>query len=361
MLETREITIGIQRTNNPDHLPKLIKWKTEPMIRNHSIKATIKEILQVSKVLDVVKVGIVGEPATGKTTLAKTLAHLIHKTSEVPFAVRVFGEDEFLNLQKTLDDLAPANYVLIFDDLSFLTGKATKRQIEEVKNVVTKIRHLREDVKIILIYDYHYTLGLDKYLRQANFRYFTSVGSSEGENMLKIVGVKYARKIQEFQKMFVQMTTKHKATFRIGPKEPFTYNYKNPFVPCLFFNNYKLRYTVFPLRTWIEPICSICTEGDKDMHSTVPILQFIQECEAKLGKGSFLAAIRIKLFTNGVNVYSHTISRAMKYLDKALEKKLISMEELATEYKLELSKARLKAKLDGVLADEPIQPSNVSS
>lgn len=95
--------------DSKEHRPTLTKWKTEPMVRIHSIRATVKEILQVSKALDVVKVGIVGEPSTGKTTLAKVLAHLIHKMSEIPWAVRVFGEEEFLNMRQTLESLEPAN------------------------------------------------------------------------------------------------------------------------------------------------------------------------------------------------------------------------------------------------------------
>src|SRR3989304_2227762 len=79
-----------------EHRPTVTKWKGEPMIRVHSIRATVKEILQVSKALDVVKVGIVGEPATGKTTLAKVLAHLVHKMSDIPWAVRVFGISDIL-------------------------------------------------------------------------------------------------------------------------------------------------------------------------------------------------------------------------------------------------------------------------
>lgn len=345
-LELQEVLLP-QEVDAKEHRPTLTKWKTEPMIRVHSVRATVKEILQVSKALDVVKVGIVGEPSTGKTTLAKVIAHLVHKMSELPWAVRVFGEEEFLNMQKTLEALEPANYILIFDDLSFLTDR---KKIEEVKQAITKIRHLREDVRVILIYDYHYTLGLDKYLRQANFRFFTGVGSSEDDNMLKIVGTKYQGRIKDFQEKFVEMTTKFKCSFRIGPKKWFSYNYKNPFVVALFFNNSRLRYVIFPTREWIDPICSICSAATgKLVHSEISVDQFKKESEAKFGPQVFIAAIKLKLFSNGMNVYSSAVVSAQKYLNRAMEKKLISFEELATSYGLTITKTKLRKKLDGVL------------
>lgn len=347
-LEQLEVVPITQEEATKDHRPTITKWKGEPMIRIHSLRATVKEILQVAKALDVVKIGIIGEPSTGKTTLALLLAHLIHKMSDIPWAVRNFGEEEFLDMKGTLEKLEPANYILYFRDLSFL---ADKRRLEEVKACVTKIRHLKSDVKIILIYDYHYTLGLDKYLRQANFRYFTSLGSSEFDNMVKIVGTKYAPRIQDFAEKFVEMTTRSKCTFRIGPQKFFSYNYKSPFVVCLFYNNSRLRYVIFPTREWLDKICSLCSSAaGKLLNSEISVSQFREESESKFGPGTFQAAIKLQLFANGMNVYASSVVSAQKYLTRALEKKLISLEELATNYGLTITKTKLRKKLDGVLA-----------
>ena len=364
MIETEEILpLGDSLESKKEHRPTITKWKGEPMIRVHSLKATVKEILQVAKVLDVVKVGIVGDPSSGKTTLAMVLAHLIHTMSmkeefgSIPFAFRVFGEEEFLNLKETLNSLEPVNYIIYFHDLSFLSDK---KAIEEVKNAITKIRHLKSDVKIILLYDYHYLLGLDKYLRQANFRYLTSLGTSETENAVSLTGAKYAGKVKDFQEKFVEMTTRHKCTFRIGPNKYFSYNYKNPFVPCLFFNNAKLRYVIFPKREWIEPICSVCSASSgKLIHSQVPIDQFIVETEKKFGTQSVEAALKILLFQNGMNTYSRHIVATLRYLERAGQKKLISLDELAIKKGLTINKTKLRKKLDGVLNDEPTQEKNI--
>uniref|UniRef100_A0AAT9JAR2 ORF76 n=1 Tax=Nitrosopumilaceae spindle-shaped virus TaxID=3065433 RepID=A0AAT9JAR2_9VIRU len=353
----RHVEVQLQ---NPDHLskknaPTVIKWKGCDMIRNHSLRAAITEILNTTKSLDVVKVGIVGEPSTGKTSLAKTCAHLIHKMSEslgcVPFAYREFGEEEFYDMKGTLEALDPANYILYFHDLSFL---ANKKAIEEVKNAVTKIRHLKNgDYKIILIYDYHYTLGLDKYLRQANFRFFTSIGSSEKENMINIVGTRYTSKIEDFEKKYVEMTSKQKCTFAFAAKGFFIYNYKNPFVVCLFFNNSSLRYVIFPVREWIDKICSICSLANKKLYfSEIPVDQFINETNKKFTEYVVRATCKLIMMENGINVYSKPIVTCKKYLYKALDKKEISLEDIATHYGFKITRTKLKKMLDGVLSDD---------
>lgn len=339
-----------------DVRPAIIKWRDQDMIRQHSLRATVKEILASLQVLDVIKIGIIGDPSTGKSSLEDTLAHLIHKMSPIPFSVRALGEEEFMNLEAYLASLPPSNYVLKFRDLSFLKGKYGAKKIEELKQANTKIRHLPggKDVKIVLIYDYHYTMGLDKYLRQANFRYFTSVGSSEKENMVDIVGKKYEDVIANFSSMYVQMTTSedHLAKYMIG-KKPFFYKYKNPFVPALFWNNASLRTVVFPLRTWIDPICSICTIGDNPhLQSEISIEQFKADRDKAFGEGPYTTAIRLKLFINGKTTYSPTVVQALRDLDRSLETKLVNLEEVAVAYGIEITKTKLKKKPAEVIGEK---------
>ena len=147
------------------------------------------------------------------------------------------------------------------------------------------------------------------------------------------------------------MTTKFRCTFRIGPKKFFAYNYKNPFVNCIFFNNQRLRYVIFPQREWIDKICSVCSSASGQLlKSEIPIDQFKKESEVKFGPQVFEAAVKLKLFANGMNVYAKSVVAAQRYLDRALEKKLISLEELATNYGFEVTRTKLRKKLDGVLA-----------
>jgi len=349
MIRTQLKTLQVEKSSDR-HVPKVLKWKGVNMIRIHSLRATVREIIQVSKSLDVVHIGIIGNPGTGKSETAKTLCHLIHKMAEVPFAIRIFGKNDLLNFEETLKTLTPANYVLVFDDVSFLGAGASKKQIEFVKQAMTEIRHLEggKDVKIITILNYHYTLGLDKYLRQADFRYFTSIGSSEMDNMEKIVGSKNMKKVRDFQVRFTKAIVKGFYTHRIGPKETFAYKYREPFIPLLFYNNSDLRAIVSPLRQWIEKVCSLCSQGSS---SLISVKQFTEESIAKFGEDTFRTCVKHILMLNGMNTHSRKVVTASRYLDRALEKKVINLEELAVSLGLTITNVRLRKPLDGVLAE----------
>jgi hypothetical protein len=284
-----------------DHRPVLTHWKGVPMVRVHSIQATARQIMNSTKSIDVVKIGIVGEPSTGKTSLAQTLAHLFHKISKEEkreeYAVRSFDRDDFMNLDQTFGSLSPTNYIMRFQDLSFLGAGATKKEIDQVAKTVTEIRHLKnqKDVKVILIYDYHYSKGFPKYLRQANFRFFTSLGSEEYENMEKIVGGKYRAKLDHFKRMQTEILKRQKASFLLG-KKWFTYSYKNPFVPCLFYDEDALRFVVFPLREWIDKTCSICsTADDPHTNSEVSPSEFMKETLEKYPPQNVDSALKVIL------------------------------------------------------------------
>jgi len=332
-------------------VPIVTTWRGIKMIKSHSIRATVKEIVQFSKSLDVVKIGIIGNQHTGKSTMSVMLAHLIHTMSPIPFAIRVFDKESLLDFQATLKSLTPANYVLVFTDVSFMGATAGKKQIEMVKQAMTQIRHLPggQDVKIITIMEYHYTLGLDKYLRQSDFRYFTSIGSSELENMERIVGSKYMSKILQFQRMYQKAVAKGFFSFRLG-QNAFGYKYRNPFIPSLFFDNSSLRYVVSPTREWIDPTCSICDfASNPSMESVISADQVRDEGYSKFTPQVFKSALKHKLLLNGLTTYSSPIVQAERYIDRVLMKKSISLTQLADVCKLSLTKTRLDKKLEGVL------------
>ena len=108
-------------------VPATMDWKNAKMVRIHSVRAATKEILNMSKNLDVVKINIIGSPSTGKSTLAETLGHLCHTLADIPYTVKRFTRDDLLNFEETLATLQPTNHILIFDDISFLTSSASER------------------------------------------------------------------------------------------------------------------------------------------------------------------------------------------------------------------------------------------
>ena len=62
-------------------------------------------------------------------------------------------------------------------------------------------------------------------------------------------------------------------------------------------------------------------------------------------------AVKLKLFTLGYTTHSRTVVQAFRYLDKALQTKIITMDDIAKRMDLPETKTKLKKKLDGVLTD----------
>jgi len=323
-------------------LPSIIKWKGVNMVRQHSFLAAVNEIVMWAEEIDVTRIGIVGDMHSGKSTMAEAIAHAIHKKSKVGWAVRKLYEKDLMDFEATLKNFQPANYIMIFDDVSFLDAKHNKKSISQVKEAVTKIRHLEggKDVKIILIYNYHYTMGLDKYLRQADFRFFTTVGSSERENMESIVGGKKMKLVDYFAKMRQQGITKKYFGIMMPDKKFFKYDWRKPWIPVLFYNNSSLRMLVSPTRPWLDPICSICSDAD-GKESEVNVTQFIEEYK-KVYPQHYLNSIKQMLKEQGMNTYGKTYISSRRFLDKALEMKTFRPEDLALALGLEVKYRRLR-------------------
>ena len=97
------------------HKPKVIKWKGVTMVAAHSFIASVKEIITHSEEIDVVRVGILGEMHSGKSTIALSIAHAFHTYSKIPFVVKVLYREDLQKFKETLRKLPPANYFIIFD------------------------------------------------------------------------------------------------------------------------------------------------------------------------------------------------------------------------------------------------------
>jgi hypothetical protein len=224
----------------------------------------------------------------------------------------------------------------------------------KIEQSETEVRHVIGDHKIVLIYNYHYTRGLIKFLRQADFRYFTTVGSEEMENMENIVGKGNMWLVKHLARATKQKTKDGKRVhYFLSPrsykKHIYTYKLRNPFIPTLFYDNSSLRFIVTPTREWLDPICSICTQGDHTK-SQVDVPLFCKQSEEKFGnKVSWVGVIKQLLKEQGVNTYGSKYTQMRRYLDRALEMKQFNLNDLAVHYGLTVTKTRLNKKLDGVL------------
>lgn len=338
----------IQHTGNKKKVDTVVTtaWKNSRMIIQHSVRAAVREILNLSQSLDVVKVNIIGSPSTGKTTLALTLTHLCHKMADIPYNVKVYGREDLLNFENVLAQLQPTNHIMVFDDISFLSATAGKRQIEKIQKAFTEIRHLPggKDVKIIAIFNFHYNMAVSKYMRQSDYFLYTSVGSSELENTLALVGKKYQKKILEFRRILQSALTKHKYKFMLGKKrdKPFIYTWRKPFAPVLFWNNDTLRIIVSPERKWIDPICTVCANSKPgEVIKQLADLKQFDEDSKRFGKSILRQALKIKLFSMGVETYSKRVRQAMSWLDTQMSESTFDVEALAEFYDLKEKKTRL--------------------
>jgi len=326
-------------------VPFTITWNNAKMIRMHSIRAAVREILNLSIALDVVKINIIGPPSTGKTECARTIGHLCHDLGKIPYAVKILNRNDLLNIEETLATLQPTNHVLIFEDISFLNASAGKRHIDIIQRAFTEIRHLPggQDVKIIAIFNFHYNMAVPKYLRQSDFFIYTAIGSSELENTQNIIGKRYTRKILEFRKICQQALTTGKYAFEFAKsKFTFTYPYRNPFAPLLFYNNDTCRVIVFPKREWIQPACPTCTHSSiRPVKKEMDLKTFDDDVRSRFGERIVRSALRIKLFNIGVNTYPKRVKQCMKYVEEYMKLHNHDPEQMADYYGLRDEPTRL--------------------
>jgi len=349
-LKTVEVVIDEKPKLPGRNLPKVMKWLGVNMIRNHSFIAAIKEVIEVSKESDAVRVGIIGETHTGKTTMAEAIAHVIHTESDIHFEVKMFTKKELLDFKNTIANLKPTNHILIFDDVSFLAAITTKKNIDMVQQALTEIRHLEggRDIKVISILNYHYMKGLPPYLRQSDFKFYTSMGSSEMKNVEETVGTGKMNTVFKFQKLFTHARVRKYYSLRIGPKEKFKYLYKNPFILALFWNNDSLRLIVSPERKFMQKICSTCS-GSSEI--SISVKTFIEEGNTKFDPWTFKAAAKQHFLIAGMNTYGAKMVQAFRYIDRAREMQVIRLDDLAKELHLTIRRTKLQKKLEGVLLE----------
>jgi len=337
MSETVEYARFSPQGKKKVEVPVTLDWKNAKMVRIHSIRAAVREILNMSQSLDVVKVNIVGTPSTGKTTLAETIGHLCHDLGEIPYTVKKFTRDDLLDFETTLSKLQPTNHVLIFDDISFLSATAGKRHLDSIQKSFTEIRHLPggQDVKIISIFNFHYNMAVSKYLRQSDFFIYTSIGSSELDNTIGVVGKKYLQTLLNFRRIFQQAITKKEFVFELGKKgQRFTYKFRQPFAPALFWNNDTCRFVVFPQREWIEPVCPKCTQAVATPSVEMDIKKYDETVRSQFGISVVRQALRIKLFNMGVNTFSKNVKRCAQWSEEYMKKNGFNAEQLADFYNL---------------------------
>ena len=324
--------------------PAVIFWKGVRMVANHSIRSVAREIVSMSHNQDFVAINFIGKQGTGKTELMKTLAHLIHEGTKLNYNINYFGRAQMLDLEETVKSLTPTNQIIIMDDIAFLNATATSQQIHQIENVMGVIRHLPggKDVKIILMKSFQYSKSLPPFLRQNDATFISSVDDNEIENLETLLGKKYHHKINDLKRMRVEAKISDEKdnsyfTYKLGTRgEKVTYKSREPFLPFLYSNQISCRVIVSPLRTWIKPICHICSPVQTSSPESIKSLEvFMADFVPKFGgEANAKAAVKIKLIQQGINCYSPRIVQGVRYIEQFLDMKAFSLEDLATAFEL---------------------------
>ncbi len=333
---------------NPQHIPN----KGADMIRNHSIMAAVNDIVQAISGAELISVNIIGKQDTGKTTLAKAVAHLVHSMSEIPFKINILGKKELINLEDTVANLTPTNQIIVFDDASFLGSNATKKEIDMISSVLSTIRHLPggKDVKIVLIKNFHYTKAIPPFLRQNNFTFISSVDTNEVKNLVDMLGVKYSGLIDQLSNLRTEALISHTFSFTLDKKKnKFKYISKEPFLPYIYSNGRASWIVVAPKREWIQPICSICATSE-GLQSQVDVKQWAKEFDEKF-PGISKNIVKQALRDLGIDSYSKPYVAARRYFYNGLDLKQFNIEDIAVAYDLKPTITKLRKKPSGVLIE----------
>ena len=98
----KEVALQGSTPKKNKFLPTVTKWKGVDMIRQESFLAEVREIVNWAEEIDVTRIGIIGDMHSGKTTMAETIAHVIHKESKLSWAVKILYEKDLMDFENTL-------------------------------------------------------------------------------------------------------------------------------------------------------------------------------------------------------------------------------------------------------------------
>ena len=326
-------------------IPTIIKWgkwkgKPVKLVRGHSINSCVSDILEFNKRRNFIKLNIVGQSGSGKTSLMKLLSHQLHSANKDNglYEVKFFKDDDLANFKATVQGLSNSNQILCFDDLSGLVENHGKSALQRLKAELTTVRHINdlEDRKIIAMFSFHSQKMLDKQVRISNFSFYTDCELEEISYLTDLLGKQHKQKVEYFQKLKAQAGMKHRFTYRLGAQNSFTYVDGEPFQPLLYSNGIRVSHVVSPLVEWVldGKICQTCSPAIKSAEATINLEEFVMDSNKKFTKGVFKRAVELKLYELGKSTQPKRVQQAKKYIEMFLSRKQIHIEDLAEAYNL---------------------------
>ena len=238
-------------------------WKRVKLVRDQAFLPVIASIAEFSRTHNLVKIGIIGYSASGKSTLAQAITHALHvyymKKHGKKFSAKCFyyprvGDGYDLSI------LEPGSCIITMDDFNCIE-ESFKNKMMQFESAIRKMQHADSSMKVVFICTY-FDEEMDKYHRQEDFRFFIDRDNGELEQALESRGIGPEESISFTETHLTAIRTgKWRATLEDGTE--FYYKYKKPFVPCLFWNGQEPKRIVTPRRQFMEKKCDICKRWEE--------------------------------------------------------------------------------------------------
>lgn len=221
-----------------------------PIAIKHTPGRLANDILKVNNKMKYSQITVVGVPGSGKTTCVQCITHAIHK-KDPSYSIHHFYKDDILKMDKILTKLPKQqNCILIFDDISYLFEQLSEKETAQILHDLTIIREKLDpqfkQTRCIVFLMFHYSFGLIKGMRQANFRIMCSITDEERDNYKKILGYSRQKDINDFVRKFLSMMRYDNFKLRLPDVEdPITYHTDRPFRVALVSNLGELHYSLY--------------------------------------------------------------------------------------------------------------------
>lgn len=352
---------------------KITQWHGQTIAAGHSLLTKVNRLADSQEQDELTTLSIRGREGSGKTTIARVMAHYLHLELERRAAgtkkpdgawareskealrrgyiVRVLDDEALKNFSNTLAALPDANRILIFDDTSFM-GSSASRAVQKIKKEVTTVRHgASADYRTVLIYNFHYSKGLDPYLRDTQF--FVQTGTTSGEMgaLSDLYGTDRANEhvLQTYRNWDLIMKRKRQVTIGLSAAardsrtkaagNGVTYKYSNPFRLAMFYDQERLQIMVYPsmAKAGVDD-CTICNPGgaagpDGPAGGAIDVgaaLEFVQNSTSKDAVGAALKDMFIRRY--GRDPYDRKANQARIMIERLEANHIATYEQMIGKY-----------------------------
>lgn len=156
------------------------------IVTGKNLWATVRPQLEGS---DFFMLMVNGQQGSGKTTVAREIAHYAHTDAKLPYKILyTSGYDVETAPARFKAEAEGAERVcIVFDDLSYILSTLTGKRQADIKSYFAVIRH---DIhaKIFCIINSHFQTAIPPIFRNSNQWIFTKPSMIEYDTMLKVTG-----------------------------------------------------------------------------------------------------------------------------------------------------------------------------